>query len=212
MESSEPNKTVPAEYSKFTLLPVSRKIRERYLDYTRQQVQEITKVFVIGILFLIFITLGISIYNKEFTILMEQKTIDPIIIYFFLLTMLLIIIIACYLLSFRWDCTSDLICPLFGIVVFIVCIPVWYEPFDQDPQIMKLKTLTAISTFLYMINIVVGAFFSSNYIVSFAGRLLLWLNSLNIGLKLWGIGMNRALYDLTLFTAWIEVTCYFINF
>lgn len=76
---------------------------------------------------------------------------------------------------------------------------------------MKIKTLTAISNFLYIMNVVVGAFFSSHYIVAFCGRLLLWLNSVNISLKLWGLGMNRSWYDLVLYTACIEFTCYFIN-
>ena len=128
-----------------------------------------------------------------------------------LLTSLLITNIACFCLSKRWQYTLDLICPLFGIAVCFICFPAWKEPLHEKPSILKIKTLIAISTFLFIINMVVGAFFSSNYIVSFAGRLLLWLNTFNIGLKLWGLDVYRVLYDHLLFTVIIEVTCYFIN-
>ena len=71
--------------------------------------------------------------------------------------------------------------------------------------------MEAVTTFLFITNIVIGTFFSSYYILSFAGRLLLWLNNFHIALKMWGLNQNRVLYDFILFTLIIEFACYFIN-
>lgn len=118
-------KKVGLSYSRITLMPVNPKKRLRYLEYTRTQVREVSKVFMVGIFLLVIVTFGIAVNSKSFVAFRKEKTLDPILVYFVFLASLLIIIISCFFLSFKWQCISDLVCPLFGVVVFLVCIPAW---------------------------------------------------------------------------------------
>ena len=56
------------EYSKWTLMPKTRSTRKKYLDYTRQQVREISPKFMIGITVLFLITLGFAFHFGEVTL------------------------------------------------------------------------------------------------------------------------------------------------
>lgn len=118
-------KKVGLSYSRITLIPVNPKKRLRYLEYTRTQVREVSKVFMVGIFLLVIVTFGIAFNSKSLVAFRKEKTLDPILVYFVFLASLLIIIISCFFLSFKWQCILDLVCPLFGVVVFLVCIPAW---------------------------------------------------------------------------------------
>ena len=58
-------KKVGLSYSRITLIPVNPKKRLRYLEYTRTQVREVSKVFMVGIFLLVIVTFGIAFNSKS---------------------------------------------------------------------------------------------------------------------------------------------------
>ena len=121
--------------------------------------------------------------------------------------------LGCWLAARKWPVAIELIHPILGVAVCLFCLPTWYEN-PKRLHVIKGLTLTQLQSFIYVLNFVSGAFCTSNYKLSVAGRSMLALNNLNLAIRTIFTGQNEALAALltvVMAVTAVETNFYFYN-
>jgi len=123
--------------------------------------------------------------NKgEFGHLHETGQYQINLIYFFFSCAMLTVVLTCYALSSKYSVASEFVIPCFAILNTVICAPFWFKPLTHVITIEASRTYNATSNVQFLINYMMGTFFTSNYALSVGARSLFTLNYLNIVLRL----------------------------
>jgi hypothetical protein len=132
------------------------------------------------------------------------------------------------LASLWFPVTTDLITPIFGIVLTCICLPYWQANISELPIQLPQKIISsapvspvptarsfqAASRIIYFLELLLSVLFSPNYISSVVGRIVTSYNVLMIVLSLWVSGqvtLEAVMFDFLLNTLLIEYICYYLN-
>jgi hypothetical protein len=135
-------------------------------------------------------------------------------VYFFQASAFLVVLFICDFVSRKYSGALDLVIPLFAVAVTVLCLPFWMHDLPKPIKIPESGSWFATSNALFMHNLIMGTFFTSDYALSMGARSLFTFNSLNVCLRLW-INDLRALesvlFDFIIATLVVEAICYYIN-
>jgi len=198
-------------FSKWTLQPIDPAIASTYSKYTRNQVKSVSPIAIFS-LFIVCLIAGIICLVKGYfkTMLTHMA---PEIVYFFSTGILMVVFAAFALISKKWLLAIELIIPVYSILMTAFAAPTWYEdPFK--PKLVKGATLLQYNNFIYIMNIFLTLFCTSNYSVSVAGRSILVVNNLNLTIRRYTAGdatLLPVLFNFFITITLMEAMCIYIN-
>lgn len=180
MSSEEP--ATQANYSRW-LMPTNPRVVPLYKEYTRSQVRRVTRTAWFFMLVTIVISFFISYYLGEFQLLTTVGY-RPNLCYFFMTCGLLVVTVGCTILSRKWSVWSELVIPIYTLILCAFCIPFWTRPLGEPTDIKTQEAWQATLIATNLVNLFLATFYTSNYALSVTSRSLIYLQYLNIGLRL----------------------------
>jgi len=138
------------------------------------------------------------------------------VIYFFFTATLTITSFTNWLLAKKWTFTSELVMPIYGIIITIILLPAWYEDYSDPLKPKKIiadATLTTVSV-CYLFSLALGFFFTSHYALGTVMRSILTVNTLNMVLKrvvLKQVTLPPAIFHFLLMQLIFELHSYHYN-
>ena len=166
------------------LRPADQRVAQLYKEYTRSQIRNVLKPIYILIFLVILVAMIIALAAREFNEI-PTRGYQINLVYFFQATAMFVVLAVCDGISRRYSSALDLIIPLFAICDTMLCLPYWMHPLSKPITIPESGPWFATSNALFIVNLFIGIFFTSNYALSMSSRSLITLNSFNVCLRLY---------------------------
>lgn len=123
-----------------------------------------------------------SIVNGSFKKISSENVAITVVIFFAALGLLVISLIT-FLVQKRFPAAIDWLTPIYGFYLFLCLLPVTIED-PRKPKFLQGQSLIIASILDILACFVLAAFGTSRYSIASAGRVIFYLNGLNLFLRL----------------------------
>ena len=183
-------------------------MRKLYTNYLRDEVKKLLPwgTLLFGICALVTLCWGIN--KKAFNQIDEKLTEASLQFIVLFATSLLGTII--YLLSRKYPAALDFIPPLLVVIVFLVCIPTYYES-PKEAVVIAGPVLTQISVAMFFFQTLQAQFCTTNYLVALICRIFVYAIQIHLLIRrslTIDVGLSSLIGNEVVFVVCLEFQTY----